>query len=127
LDAAELAELNADLETTLTDRFAVQRPVNTDNGGGRQGKAFAEQPPGRYPFGAVWTKQSTRDLAEQIEGGASAGGLKSVTIWYVQLPWDTDIQNTDRLKINDMILEVAGGDGKSTETAGKLVICRRIA
>ena len=122
----ELADLRADLELSLTDAFVVLRPSATDNGGGRQGVVFAEQPAGRWPYARTWNKQSPKDMAEAILGGAQAGQVKTLTLWYVLLPWDADVQAADRIKVAGMVLEVTGDDGGRTDAIGQTVICREM-
>ena len=122
LDAGELADLRSDLESTLVDPVTVLRRTATDNGGGRQSVVYAPQPPGRCPCARAWNKQSPKDMAEQVV----AGQIKPVTLWYVLVAWDLDVQPSDQLLFAGMTLEVSGDDAGRTDGIGQTVICRKV-
>ena len=122
LDASELAGLRSDMEATLVDPVTVLRRTAADNGGGRQSAAYAPQPLGRCPYARAWNKQSPKDMAEQV----IAGQVKPVTLWYVLVAWDLDVQPSDQLLLSGMTLEVSGDDGGRTDGIGQTVICRKV-
>ena len=126
LPADELASLRADLELTLTTPVTVLRPAATDNGGGRQGNVFTARPAGRWPYARIWNKQSPKDMMEAVTGGVHAGGLRSITLWYVLVAFDLDVQAIDRLQVGGKTLEVASGDGGRTDGIGQTIICREV-
>jgi len=61
--------------------------------------------------------------AERVEGGA----LTAVTYWEILMPWDTEIQETDRLVVRDTMYEV--NDGGAPDRSQSLVLvlnCRAL-
>lgn len=61
--------------------------------------------------------------AERDEGGA----LTAVTYWEILMPYDTDVHDTDRIVVNDVIYEV--NDGGAPDRSQSLVLklnCRAV-
>jgi len=60
--------------------------------------------------------------AERVEGGA----LAAVTYWEILMPWDTDIFDTDRIVVNDVIYEVNDGGAPDRSQSLVLVLNTRV-
>ena len=61
--------------------------------------------------------------AERVEGG----GLTAVTYWEILMPWDTEIHDTDRIVVNDVMYEVNDGGAPDRSQSLLLVLnCRSL-
>ncbi len=100
LQEDELAYLREDAASMLPDDVSVIRMVNLPDGAGGQQVSWESM--GTTLKGRL--ASATKAPTETQEGGRQL----AIIGWKLLLPWDADIQATDRLEINGETFEVNG-------------------
>lgn len=111
----DLAKIRAEQVKLMPDNVYIQRLIRTSDGAGGWSEAWqtVATTKGRMA-------PSQRKYGEVVQGGA----LTAYSEYIVTLPYDTELQQDDRLQINGTQYEVKGILDRSEKTALRVLVSK---
>lgn len=121
LTDSELAQIRADVALLLPQSATIQRRTLTDDGVGGKLAVYADQASVacRLAFAGSKDEPTQADAAE-------AGRIVAQVKYVITLPWDADVQATDRLSIEESIYEMLSPVVDRFNEVSKRILARKL-